>query len=144
MVVERTPVSASRNTEHSPDSESVAATVPETVMAEQVTNDVVKEAQSVGRPAPIDDTASTTNTPAAHGELPAGHASTNSTTSEPSSKATSATSADAVPADSARASGGADGAATEVMKDRHGTCRSILRPADYGRRREATAQRRLC
>ncbi|KAJ4368097.1 hypothetical protein N0V83_006452 [Neocucurbitaria cava] len=58
------------------DKESCATTVPETVMAEQVTKDVVKEAQSVGRPAPIDDTASTTQTPAVNGEPPSGPATT--------------------------------------------------------------------
>jgi len=118
-----TPVSAfSFGTEHSSDNDSLAAAVPETVMAEQVTKDVVKEAQSVGRPAPIDDTASTTNTPAANGELPAGPATTNSTVSDPSSTATNATSADAASADSARVSGKAGGAATEVRGNGiHGT-----------------------
>jgi hypothetical protein len=53
-----TPLSV--DTEHESDVDSLATAVPETVMAEQVTKDVVKEAQSVGRPAPIDDTASTT------------------------------------------------------------------------------------
>ena len=108
--------------DHESDIESCATTVPETVMAEQVTKDVVKEAQSVGRPAPIDDTASTTNTPAANGELPAGPATTNSTVSDPSSTATNATSADAASADSARVSGKAGGAATEVRGNGiHGT-----------------------
>ena len=41
-------------------------------MAEQVAKDVVKEAQSVGRPATIDDSASTTNSPAVNGDPPSG------------------------------------------------------------------------
>ncbi|KAF2829344.1 hypothetical protein CC86DRAFT_464968 [Ophiobolus disseminans] len=86
-------------------------------MAEQVTKDVVKEAQSVGRLAPIDDTASTTNTPAANGELPSGPATANPTLSDPSSIAASANGADAAPAGSARVSGKADGAAIEAMVD---------------------------
>lgn len=71
------PVSASAaafDAEDDSDKSSVATTAPETVMAEQVSNHVVKEAQSVGRPAPTDDTA-TTITPA-HGELPSGLATT--------------------------------------------------------------------
>ncbi|KAL6710281.1 hypothetical protein ACN47E_009227 [Coniothyrium glycines] len=54
-------------------------------MAEQVAKDVVKEAQSVGRPAPIDDTASTTNTPAVNGDPPSGTATTNNKSHETSS-----------------------------------------------------------
>ncbi|KAL5117931.1 hypothetical protein ACEQ8H_004250 [Pleosporales sp. CAS-2024a] len=77
-----TPVSA--GSEHDSDMASVAATVPHTVMAEQVTKDVVKEAQSVGPLAPIDDTASTTSTPAVNGELPSGPTTTNSHTPAPS------------------------------------------------------------
>lgn len=57
-------------------------------MAEQVTNDVVKEAQSVGRPAPIDDTASTTNLSATNGTLPPGPATTLTKSSDSSSNAT--------------------------------------------------------
>ncbi len=71
--------------EHHSDIESCATSVPETVMAEQVTNDVVKEAQSVGRSAPIDDSASTTNTPAVNGEPPSGTATTKATPREASS-----------------------------------------------------------
>lgn len=41
-------------------------------MAEQITHDVVKEAQSVGGPSPIDDTASSTNNSAGNGEAPSG------------------------------------------------------------------------
>ncbi|KAL1591373.1 hypothetical protein SLS60_011986 [Paraconiothyrium brasiliense] len=51
---------------------SVATTDLQIVMAEQITHDVVKEAQSVGGPAPIDDTASTTNNSAGNGEAPSG------------------------------------------------------------------------
>ncbi|KAF2631108.1 hypothetical protein BU25DRAFT_407658 [Macroventuria anomochaeta] len=60
-------------------------------MAEQVTNDVVKEAQSVGRPAPIDDTASATNSSAVNGEQPSGPATANTKTSEAPSASTNAT-----------------------------------------------------
>jgi hypothetical protein len=113
-----TPVSV--DTEHESDVDSLATTVPETVMAEQVTKDVVKEAQSVGRPAPIDDTASTTNNPAANGELPSGPATTNSTTSEPNSTATDATSADTASADSVHVSEKTHGATAHVrILERH-------------------------
>jgi hypothetical protein len=115
-----TPVSLV-STEHESDNESSATTVPETVMAEQVTKDVVKEAQSVGRPAPIDDTASTTSTPAAHGELPSGPATTHATTSEPTSTATNATSADAAPAGSVHVSGKDLGVPAAVRSDGRGT-----------------------
>ncbi|USP78875.1 uncharacterized protein yc1106_06149 [Curvularia clavata] len=54
-------------------------------MAEQVANDVVKEAQSVGRPAPIDDSASTTNNPAVNGEPPSGTPTTKLTPPEATS-----------------------------------------------------------
>jgi hypothetical protein len=107
-----TPVSV--DTEHESDVESLATTVPETVMAEQVTKDVVKEAQSVGRPAPIDDTASTTSTPAVNGETPSGPATINSTTSEPTSTATNTTSADITPADHVHVSDRPIGAAAAV------------------------------
>ncbi|CAO2654690.1 Nn.00g114230.m01.CDS01 [Neocucurbitaria sp. VM-36] len=95
--------------EHESDMESCATTVPETVMAEQVTKDVVKEAQSVGRPAPIDDTASTTKTPAVNGELPSGPATTNSNPLEAPGTATTADGADAAPAAHAHASDRANG-----------------------------------
>ena len=64
--------------EHQSNSKSSTATVPGTVMAEQITNDVVKEAQSVGRPAPIDDTATTTKPSAASGEQPSDPTTANS------------------------------------------------------------------
>jgi len=70
-------------------------------MAEQVTNDVVKEAQSVGRPAPIDDNASTTNSSAANGEQPSGPATTNSKLSEAPASTNATT--DAAPAAGAQA-----------------------------------------
>ncbi|KAJ4990339.1 hypothetical protein SVAN01_04221 [Stagonosporopsis vannaccii] len=70
------------HTDQQSNSNSSPAAVPKTVMAEQITNDVVKEAQSVGRPAPIDDNASTTNSSAANGEQPSGPATTNSKLSE--------------------------------------------------------------
>ncbi|KAF1839519.1 hypothetical protein BDW02DRAFT_564057 [Decorospora gaudefroyi] len=74
--------------EHDSDIDSCATTAPETVMAEQVTNDVVKEAQSVGRSAPIDDSASTTNTRAVNGDPPSGPATAKPISREaPSTKA---------------------------------------------------------
>lgn len=58
--------------EHHSDKDTfVALTVTQIVMAEQITHDVVKEAQSMGGPAPIDDTATSTNTPAGNGALDA-------------------------------------------------------------------------
>jgi len=97
-----TPVSV--DSEHESDMESLATTVPETVMAEQVTKDVVKEAQSVGRPAPIDDTASTTSTPAVNGETPSGPATTAPATLKPTPTATDAASANTAPADNVHVS----------------------------------------
>lgn len=92
-------------------------------MAEQVTNDVVKEAQSVGRPAPIDDTASTTNSSAVNGEQPAGPAATNTKISEaPSASTAAATTASAAapaPASAAgaQASANGDGQAATVSAE---------------------------
>ncbi|KAH8728669.1 hypothetical protein GQ44DRAFT_701796 [Phaeosphaeriaceae sp. PMI808] len=63
-------------------------------MAEQVTKDVVKEAQSMGRPAPIDDSASTTNSAAAHGGLPSGPATTTTSTSPDAASADKSSSSD--------------------------------------------------
>ena len=102
--------------EHDSDIESCATTVPETVMAEQVANDVVKEAQSVGRPAPIDDSASTTNTPAVNGEPPAGTATTKPNPPEASSTQVIANGADAASASSAHVSEKAEGDAAAVSR----------------------------
>lgn len=121
----------SPNVEHDSDKAFLATTVPETVMAEQVTKDVVKEAQSMGRPAPIDDTASTTNTPAAHGELPSGPATSSSTTSEPISTATNATSTDAAPADNVHVSGKAAGDAAVVCAAGRGSWKVALTNTGY-------------
>lgn len=96
---------------------SCATSVPETVMAEQVANDVVKEAQSVGRSAPIDDSASTTNTPAVNGEPPSGTATTKTTTSEASSTKPILNGADAPSADSAHVSDKTQGHAAAVSRD---------------------------
>ena len=105
--------------EHDSNNNSSTATVPETVMAEQVTKHVVKEAQSVGPSAPIDDTASTTNSLAAHGEQPSGPATTNGTSSELPSASTNATTTDSASAAGARASANSDGlAATVSAEDR--------------------------
>ena len=113
-----TPVSVSSfGAQHGSDSESLATTVEETVMAEQVTKDAVKEAQSAARLAPVDDTASTNSTPAVNGELPSGPKTTTSAPFDHSSTTTSAPSA----GDGARAPGKADGAAREVRSGREGT-----------------------
>ncbi|KAJ4379735.1 hypothetical protein N0V86_004917 [Didymella sp. IMI 355093] len=98
--------------EHDSNSNSSTATVPETVMAEQVTNHVVKEAQSVGPSAPIDDTASTTNSLAAHGEQPSGPATANAKPSEAPSASTNATTTDSASAAGTQASANSDGPAT--------------------------------
>lgn len=93
-------------------------------MAEQVTNDVVKEAQSVGRPAPIDDTASTTSTPAVNGEPLSGPAITNSYPLKATSTAPHAIRAGTGQADSAHVSEPADGEAAPVS--RRGTPAELL------------------
>ncbi|KAI8942512.1 hypothetical protein NX059_000576 [Plenodomus lindquistii] len=74
-------------------------------MAEQVIKDVVKEAQSVGRSAPIDDSASTSSTPAANGELPSGPAPSKHDSPQQPSAAANANKADAASADRAHVSG---------------------------------------
>jgi hypothetical protein len=79
------PASPAHLKETESDRASWPATVPHTVMAEQVTNDVVKEAQSVGRLAPIDASASATSTPAPQGEQPAPAATTTTSTTTPAS-----------------------------------------------------------
>ncbi|KAF1928021.1 uncharacterized protein M421DRAFT_101389 [Didymella exigua CBS 183.55] len=107
--------------EHGSNSDSSPATVPETVMAEQVTNHVVKEAQSVGPSAPIDDTASTTNSLAVNGEQPSGTATTVSTSLEAPSTPANATTTDSASAAGAQASASSDGPATTVSaEDRSG------------------------
>lgn len=98
---------------------SSTATVSETVMAEQVTNDVVKEAQSVGLSAPIDDTASTTNSLAANGEQPSGPATTtNSKSSEaPSASANATTTTESASAADAQALPNSDGPVAAVSAE---------------------------
>jgi hypothetical protein len=103
--------------EHDSDIESCATTVPETVMAEQAANDVVKEAQSVGRSAPIDDSATTTNAPAVNGEPPAGTATTIPNPLEASSTHAIANGTDAASASSAHVSERAEGHAAAVSRD---------------------------
>lgn len=61
------------------DSKSLPCAVAKTVMAEQVTSHVVNEAQSMARPASIDDTASATNSRAVNGDLPSGSATAQTT-----------------------------------------------------------------
>jgi hypothetical protein len=89
-----------------------ATTALQIVMAEQITRDVVKEAQSVGGPAPIDDTASTTNNSAGNGEAPSGP---NTHDSNPSDDPTATNATNSASAASAvRPSEIADGAIGKV------------------------------
>lgn len=75
-------MTSSTDKEHASDRESSAATtVPNLVMAEQITHDVVKEAQSMGVP-PIDVSASTTQSSAGNGEAPSGPNDFNSKASD--------------------------------------------------------------
>jgi hypothetical protein len=83
-------------------------------MAEQITHDVVKEAQSMGGPAPIDDTATTTNHSAGNGEASSDPNSITLQPSEPTS--TDATSAEAVRDDSTTTSDKAGGDAAAVSE----------------------------
>lgn len=104
--------------EHHSDSHFSPPAVPHTVMAEQVTNDVVKEAQSVGPSAPIDDTASATNTSAASGEQPSGPATTDSKSINsppaPTNATTATTDSASASAADAKASANGDGPAASV------------------------------
>jgi hypothetical protein len=61
-----------------------ARTVTKIVMAEQITQDVVKEAQSVGNALPIDDTATTTQSSAGDGATPSDSSTADSKLSKPS------------------------------------------------------------
>ncbi|PSN62075.1 hypothetical protein BS50DRAFT_638655 [Corynespora cassiicola Philippines] len=83
-------------------------------MAEQITHDVVKEAQSMGGPSPIDDTATSTSNTAGDGGAPSGPTNAKPTTSEAHSTSTNATNATTTQADSVQAPGkdGADTAST--------------------------------
>lgn len=80
-------------------------------MAEQITHDVVKEAQSMGGPSPIDDTATSTSNTAGDGGAPSGPTNAKPTTSEAHSTSTNATNATTTQADSVQAPG-KDGADT--------------------------------
>lgn len=74
-------------------------------MAEQITHDVVKEALSMGGPAPVDDTATTTNNSAGAGEAPSGPTTTDlKSSNDLPSTTTNATSTDAVAVDGIHAS----------------------------------------
>ncbi|KZM25945.1 uncharacterized protein EKO05_0009220 [Ascochyta rabiei] len=107
-----------RHAEQRSNGASWPVAVAETVMAEQVTNHhVVKEAQSVARPASIDDTASTPSPSAAHGELPPPPATTNSTAADAPSTSSNATPAAAALAAGAQAS--ADGHAQAATAPNH-------------------------
>ena len=103
--------------EHSSDIHSCATAVPETVMAEQVANDVVKEAQSVGRPAPIDDSASTTNDPAVNGDPPSGTPTTKLTPPEAISTKSAVNGISTTSAGGATMSQTAGGQAVDVSSD---------------------------
>lgn len=102
---------------HCSDIDSCATAVPETVMAEQVANDVVKEAQSVGRPAPIDDSASTTNDPAVNGDPPSGTPTTKLTPPEATSTKSAVNGINTASAGDAHMSQKAEGQAADVSKD---------------------------
>ncbi|ORY09658.1 hypothetical protein BCR34DRAFT_589136 [Clohesyomyces aquaticus] len=83
----------------------VADTVLQIVMAEQITHDVVKEAQSMGGPSPIDDPATATNNDAGDGEAPSDSTTANTNPSDTLSKTSSnATSTHADQVDSASTS----------------------------------------
>ncbi|KAF2994493.1 hypothetical protein E8E13_002051 [Curvularia kusanoi] len=99
--------------EQGSDNNSSPPAVAHTVMAEQVTNDVVKEAQSVGRSAPIDDTATTTNASAPSGEKPLGPATTDSKPADAAANATitTTTTTDSAPAADEKTSAQSDGPA---------------------------------
>lgn len=111
--------------EHLSDIESCATSVPETVMAEQVANDVVKEAQSVGRSAPIDDSASTTNTPAVNGEPPSGTATTKPTPREASPTKPTVNGTGAPATGSAHVSDKADGDVAAVSSEEEACGRGV-------------------
>lgn len=109
------PMSTRPDKEHHSDrASSAAATDSQIVMAEQITHDVVKEAQSMGGPSPVDDTASTTNTTAGNGEAPSGPTTLDSTSSDALPTTTKAKPADTAPADVAQPSETAGGDAAQV------------------------------
>jgi hypothetical protein len=100
---------------HSDNGSLAAPTDPRTVMAEQITHDVVNEALSMGGPSPVDDTATTSNNSAGAGEVPSGPATTNSKASDDTpSTTTNATSMDAIEGDGRHASGAESGDAANV------------------------------
>ncbi|KAF2188181.1 hypothetical protein K469DRAFT_684919 [Zopfia rhizophila CBS 207.26] len=88
---------------------STADTVKKIVMAEQITQDVVKEAQSMGD-SPIDATATTTKNSAGNGETPSASTTTNSKPSEAfCATSTTATRTDATQVDGISVSEKVDG-----------------------------------
>jgi hypothetical protein len=90
-------------------------TDPRTVMAEQITHDVVNEALSMGGPSPVDDTATTSNNSAGAGEAPSGPATTNLKASYDTLSTTpNATSIDAIDGDGRHALGAESGDAANV------------------------------
>lgn len=99
-------------------------------MAEQVVNDVVKEAQSVGSSAPIDDSASTTSTPAVNGELPSGPTTSKHDSPQQPSAAAIASKADAASTDAAPVAGKklADSVADQNNHASHGAVPHINAP----------------
>lgn len=97
-------------------------------MAEQITHDVVKEAQSMGDHSPIDETAASTNHPAGDGEAPS---------APPSETTTNATSTAAV--DDIPVTDKADDVGTTPLReyllahniDERGSQSSLLRSPDF-------------
>ncbi|KAF2121525.1 hypothetical protein BDV96DRAFT_215823 [Lophiotrema nucula] len=103
------PSSCTDEADRSDNSRVAADTDPELVMAEQITHDVVKQAQSVGGPAPIDDPATTTNVPAGYGDAPSAPTTTSQKPSDASPPpTTNAPSRDADQIDGARPADKAD------------------------------------
>ncbi|KAF2682115.1 hypothetical protein K458DRAFT_72325 [Lentithecium fluviatile CBS 122367] len=81
-------------------------------MAEQITHDVVKEAQSMGGVSPIDDSASTTNTSAGNGEAPSGPTALDSKPSDAPPTTNATNDAAAVGTEQPRDTAGGDAAPT--------------------------------
>lgn len=101
--------------EHTSDKDFLtAATVIKIVMAEQITHDVVKEAQSMGGPSPIDDNATSTSTHAGDGATPSAPPTANSKPSDTTS--TNATSTDGTSAGKTQTSDKAASDAVAVSK----------------------------
>lgn len=102
------------------DSKPLAAAIdPKIVMAEQITHDVVKEAQSMGGPSPIDNTASTTENSAGNGEAPSGPSTIKANPSD-ATPTTNATAENIATAETIQTSEKSVGDALSVSCDRTG------------------------